>query len=304
MVKFNLTYSINNGQGTIVFKDLGNGFVEATYEIKGNKVPGTVTGKIENENLKSIFQVGTAKGLMDFTFTENGFISKWKKGLEEGPMKGKWEGQLLEVNNSTASTVKVEEKKVTNEPTQAEKALSEKALELKKLEETLLQKQKELEAKEVELSKKVAAPVVTEPTQVIETPKPKRVFKVVTVKITNITKVKTGYKESSITSSKPYYKDLPCIGESDHYTIKYEILKENFKLTKTVLLDLFSQGYTSYAGKYIIIKVFKGNSLTYETFFQDSICNTKEEISCYLDSYDKPTIYTHHSFKISIVSIE
>jgi hypothetical protein len=301
MIKFNLTYSINNGQGTIVFKDLGNGSVEATYEIKGNKVPGIITGKVEKENLKSTFQVGTAKGLMNFTFTENGFISNWKKGLEDGPMKGKWEGQLLEANNSTASTVKVEEKKVTIEPYQEE--LSEKALELKKLEETLLQKQKELEAKEVELSKKVAAPVVSEPTQIIAPPKPKRVFKIVTVKITNTTKMKSGYNESSSNLSN---KRLPRIGDSDYYTMKYEIFKENYKLTKTVLLDVFSQGYIGVEDKYTIIKIYKGDTLIDKGDFHEAICNTKEKLSgsSFSYAYDKPDIEIYYSFKISIISIE
>jgi len=52
MIKFNEPYSINDGQGTIIFKDSGNNKVEATYEIKGNKVPGNVSGKLEGNILK------------------------------------------------------------------------------------------------------------------------------------------------------------------------------------------------------------------------------------------------------------
>lgn len=304
MIKFNETYSINNGQGTIVFKDLGNSSVEATYEIKGNKVPGIINGKVENGNLKSIFQVGAAKGLMDFTFTEGAFISMWKKGIEEGPMKGKWEGSLLNKTNTTPAPKKVEEKKLEVEPSQAEKELSVKALELKKLEESLLQKQKELEAKEAELAKKVAPPIVVPPPQIVETPKPDRVFKIVTVKITNTTKMKVGYSNRS----NPYeliLRNLPTIGNSNHYTLKYEILKDNYKLTKGVLLDLFSREYTGVENKYELIRSYKDDSQIDTDDFHKIICETKiNNISCYFNHSDKPTIYTYYSFKISIISIE
>jgi hypothetical protein len=33
-------------------------------------------------------------GLIELTFNENGFEGKWKKGLEPGPMRGKWSGKL------------------------------------------------------------------------------------------------------------------------------------------------------------------------------------------------------------------
>lgn len=42
-------------------------------------------------------ELGNSTGLIEFTFSENGFNAKWKQGLEPGPMKGKWEG---EINNS------------------------------------------------------------------------------------------------------------------------------------------------------------------------------------------------------------
>ena len=305
MIKFNETYSINNGQGTIVFKDLGNSSVEATYEIKGNKVPGIINGKVNNGNLKSIFQVGAAKGLMDFTFTEGAFISMWKKGIEEGPMKGKWEGSLLNKTNTTPPPVKVEEKKLAAQPSQAEKELSEKALELKKLEESLLQKQKELEEKEAEFAKKVAPPIVVPPPQIVETPKPARVFKIVTVKITNTTKMKVGYSDNYSSIYKLIDKKLPQIGISDHYTLKYEILKDNYKLTKGVLLDLFSQGYTGVENKYKLIRSYKDDSQIDTDDFHKIICETKiNNISCYFNHSDKPDIHTYYSFKISIISIE
>ena len=292
MIKFYETYSINNGQGTIVFKDLGNNSVEATYEIKGNKVPGIINGKVENGNLKSIFQVGAAKGLMDFTFTEGAFISMWKKGIEEGPMKGKWEGSLLNKTNSTPTPKKVEEKKLEIEPSQAEKVLSKKVLELKKLEESLLQKQKELEAKEAELAKKVEPPIVVQPPKIVETPKPAKIYKLVSLKITNTTKMKPGYYDNGLNLVGT---NLPKIGASDHYTLKYEILQENYRLTKGLLLDLFSQGYTGHENKYKLIRSYKDDSEIYtEDFHSIIIYNLNDKKDTYLRYFgqvSKPEIH-------------
>ena len=293
MIKFNETYSINNGQGTIVFKDLGNNSVEATYEIKGNKVPGIINGKVDNGNLKSIFQVGAAKGLMDFTFTEGAFISMWKKGIEEGPMKGKWEGSLLNKTNTTPAPKKVEEKKLAVEPSQAEKELSEKAL----------------EAKEAELAKKVEPPIVVQPPQIVETPKPAaRGFKIVSVRITNVTKIKTGYYDSR--GDALTERQLPQIGVSDYYTLKYEIPQENYRLTKGALLDSFPKGYIKNVNKYKLIEVYKINLDLYkDNSLIDLQVFTKIIISSFLKwpclPYNGEKYYrSNYSLKTSIISIE
>ena len=310
MIKFNETYSINNGQGTIVFKDLGNSSVEATYEIKGNKVPGIINGKVNNGNLKSIFQVGAAKGLMDFTFTEGAFISMWKKGIEEGPMKGKWEGSLVNKTNTTPPPKKVEEKKLEIEPSQAEKVLSEKALELKKLEENLLQKQKELEAKEAEFEKKVETPIVVQPPKIVESPKPAaRGFKIVSVKITNVTKIKTGYYENELTKAELTLHQLPQIGASDYYTLKYEIPQENYRLTKGALLDVLSKGYARDVNKYKLIEVYKielykDDSLIDLEVFTKRIIRLRYTAVSFLSLRGDKYYISNYSFKISIISIE
>jgi hypothetical protein len=94
MIKLNEEYSINNGQGTIVFTEGNKGTVNAEYEIQGNKGKGKINGTLENEILKGTFHVDAAAGLIEFTFTENGFDAKWKQGIESGPMRGKWDGTL------------------------------------------------------------------------------------------------------------------------------------------------------------------------------------------------------------------
>ena len=306
MIKYNETYSINDGQGTIVFKDAGNNKVEATYEIKGNKVPGNVSGKFEGSTLKAIYQVNEAKGLMDFTFTENGFEAKWKKGLEEGPMKGKWTGSLKSVGNTNETTINPKEvATVIEKPKVVDQQLLAKEQELKQLEATLLQKQKELEAKAAELEAKAAIPTPT----VVLPPKvvpPTKVYKTVTVKISNVTKIKSGYADTS--KVHLIVNKLPQTGNSDYYTLKYEILQENYKLTKGVLLDLFSQGYTWIEETFELIKVYKDDSVFKIIDFNRLIHKIKSNNLSFslmdLSSGNRPYISGKYSFKISIISIE
>jgi hypothetical protein len=93
-MKLNEEYSINSGQGTIVFTEGNKGTVNAEYEIQGNKGKGKINGTLENNILSGTYHVDSTAGLIEFTFTENGFDAKWKQGIEPGPMKGKWTGSL------------------------------------------------------------------------------------------------------------------------------------------------------------------------------------------------------------------
>jgi len=56
-MKLNETYSINNGQGSIVFTEIDKGTVSASYTIKGNKNEGKIDGKLDGNVLKGTFHV-------------------------------------------------------------------------------------------------------------------------------------------------------------------------------------------------------------------------------------------------------
>lgn len=100
MIKFNETYTVNNGQESIVFKE-GKG-----NTISGEYNDGTLTGKLEGDVLKATFhnKKTNGAGLIEFEFNENGFNGKWKQGLEPGPMKGKWKGVLQNSSQETISS--------------------------------------------------------------------------------------------------------------------------------------------------------------------------------------------------------
>ncbi len=107
MIKLNEQYSINNGQGSIVFSEGNKGTVNALYTIAGNKSEGKINGTLDGNVLKGTFHVDAAAGLIEFTFLEDGFEAKWKQGIEPGPMRGKWEGFL---NSKPDSDESVSEK--------------------------------------------------------------------------------------------------------------------------------------------------------------------------------------------------
>jgi len=112
MIKFNEIYSINNGQETIVFSE-GKG-----SSISGKYDSGTLTGKLEDNILKATYhnKKNNGAGLIEIEFNENGFNAKWKQGLEEGPMRGKWEGKLEQLIESNITmnllVINLEDRKV------------------------------------------------------------------------------------------------------------------------------------------------------------------------------------------------
>jgi hypothetical protein len=105
MIKYNIKYDLNDGQGWISFESAGEGFVSAQYN------RGTLQGHWDGEKLKGQFidTVSNGKGLIEFSFNETGFDAKWKAGIEEGPMKGKWVGKLNSTieNMDTMDQIKI-----------------------------------------------------------------------------------------------------------------------------------------------------------------------------------------------------
>ncbi len=73
-----LTLIINGTEATGTYQENGT--------LKGQFVNNTFTGQWENKGME---------GLVEFTITDGKLVGNWKKGLEAGPMKGKWEGELI-----------------------------------------------------------------------------------------------------------------------------------------------------------------------------------------------------------------
>jgi hypothetical protein len=97
MLKLNTPYLADEKE--IVFQQNNDGTIKSTYS------DGTIEGKMEGNTLKAVFHNPkvNVSGIMEITFHETGFTGKWKKGMEPGLMKGKWNGEIQQGNQLTIS---------------------------------------------------------------------------------------------------------------------------------------------------------------------------------------------------------
>ena len=91
MIKLNTPYHVAEENATVTFTEVKNGAITGTYP------NATLTGTLEGNVLSATFHntAVNAVGLIEITFSENGFEGKWKKGLEPGTMRGKWNGECI-----------------------------------------------------------------------------------------------------------------------------------------------------------------------------------------------------------------
>jgi hypothetical protein len=92
MIKVNTPYKLKQGQDSVTFVEVTSGMYSGTY------MNGSLTGVLKDNVLVATFN-NTAvniSGIMELTFNVNGFEGRWKKGLEPGELKQKWNGVLTE----------------------------------------------------------------------------------------------------------------------------------------------------------------------------------------------------------------
>jgi hypothetical protein len=101
MIHFNKKYIINNGNGEIEFRKGGDQFVSAVYN------RGTIHAHWRGDVLAGTFidTVSKGEGLIEFTFSENTLEAKWKGGTDPGPMRGKWEGKISDLENPETNQI-------------------------------------------------------------------------------------------------------------------------------------------------------------------------------------------------------
>lgn len=84
------TYISNNGE--IIFQQEGNN-ITGTYSSIG-----TIKGEMNNNILTAVWTNNGVDGLLEFTFSEDGsFKGKYKKGINEGAMRGSWNGEKIKL---------------------------------------------------------------------------------------------------------------------------------------------------------------------------------------------------------------
>lgn len=83
-------------------------FGELILNINGTEATGTyqengvLNGSFINNTFNGLWENKGMEGLVTFTVTDDKLEGNWKKGLDPGPMKGKWEGKLVEVSREKA----------------------------------------------------------------------------------------------------------------------------------------------------------------------------------------------------------
>ncbi len=95
----------------MIFHEKGDGIIYTNYE------DGSIEGKMEGNTLKAVFHNPkvNVSGIMEITFYETGFLGKWKKGMEQGLLKGNWNGEIMQESLLTISIpVEIKELLKTN----------------------------------------------------------------------------------------------------------------------------------------------------------------------------------------------
>ena len=89
------------------------GIVKIT--IDGNQCSGTYqkngefTGTIDGNIVKAKWNNEGKEGLIELDLSDDKLAGKWKQGLDEGTMRGKWQGEIYNSNEKNGSTDKSDE---------------------------------------------------------------------------------------------------------------------------------------------------------------------------------------------------
>ena len=85
-----INYKFKGNFGELILNVNGT---EATGTFQKN---GTLKGAFINNTFKGQWENKGLEGLIEFTITGDKLEGNWKKGLEPGSMKGKWEGEIID----------------------------------------------------------------------------------------------------------------------------------------------------------------------------------------------------------------
>ncbi|WP_196887497.1 hypothetical protein [Aureivirga sp. CE67] len=79
--------------GTLNITIEPDGYTFGQYQGKG-----MLEGTFKNDEFSGEWRNKGMEGLIEFSVSDNKLIGSWKKGLDKGAMRGKWEGDLIESN--------------------------------------------------------------------------------------------------------------------------------------------------------------------------------------------------------------
>ncbi|MDI1317750.1 hypothetical protein [Flavobacterium sp.] len=79
---------------------IATGSYQSEGELAGEFINNTFKGKWKNKGLE---------GCLEYTITDGLLNGLWKKGLEAGPMKGKWWGEMVKENSEQSNNYEFDE---------------------------------------------------------------------------------------------------------------------------------------------------------------------------------------------------
>jgi DNA-binding IscR family transcriptional regulator len=93
-----MKYNFKGNFGFMEFTVDKNGNATGTYQKKGS-----LTGFFKNQKFSGSWENKGLEGLVEFSITDGILEGNWKKGIEPGPMRSKWKGEVVSMEASEGS---------------------------------------------------------------------------------------------------------------------------------------------------------------------------------------------------------
>ena len=75
---------------------------------------GTLSGEYTDNNFKGVWHNKGLSGLIEFSIIDGKLDGRWKKGIEPGPMKSKWEGNMIITDKSEKIVIQNDSKNISS----------------------------------------------------------------------------------------------------------------------------------------------------------------------------------------------
>ena len=93
-----MRYTLKGNFGKMDFVSDEEGKASGSYQKSGS-----ITGTFTHQRFQGTWQNKGLEGLVDFSITDGVLEGNWKKGMEPGPMRSKWKGEVVSMEASEGS---------------------------------------------------------------------------------------------------------------------------------------------------------------------------------------------------------
>ena len=93
-----MRYTLKGNFGKMDFVSDEEGKASGSYQKSGS-----ITGTFTHQRFQGTWQNKGLEGLVEFSITDGILEGNWKKGMEPGPMRSKWKGEVVSMEASEGS---------------------------------------------------------------------------------------------------------------------------------------------------------------------------------------------------------